>query len=735
MSVDKLQGFACLSYIARRTGIDISVGELDRRYGHFQESTSPSTLISIAREMGLEAKTATEKPASLSRFRRILPALLVMADGSLAILQEVLNSGSTGQSLRLISPSTEENGVDATVLVNERQLGAVWNGSIILFKPTKNTQVEGKKFDLNWILAQAYQERSIFRDVAIASFFSTAFALAPPFITMIIIDRVIVNRSTSTLYIIIGTVALLIIFQMILGFVRRVLVQITATRIDGRLSLHVLDRVLKLPMEYFEKTPTGLTLGRLSQLSRIRGFMTGQLFGTFLDMITLIGLVPALIILSWKLSILVLGCALSIFLIVYVYLKPLAAAHAQVVEAESAKNSFLAETLYGMRAVKSLVLEDRRRSEWDARVAKALSASYDWRALSNYPETFAIPFERLMFTGSIILGAAIALSSPTSVAPGALLAFSMLAGRTAQPLIQLARLMSDIGELRGAVSEVAKVMNEPQEDLRAGIGVKLPVRGNINFSSVNFRYSPGATLALSNVTFEIRPGAIFGIMGRSGSGKTTITRLLQGLSPTYDGIIKIDGMDLREMDLHHLRLNVGVVPQENFLFSGTIRENISIARPRAGMHEVIKAAQLAGAEEFIERLPRGYETRLEEGASNLSGGQRQRLALARALIIDPPVLILDEATSALDAESEAIINANLARIAQDRTVICVSHRLSMLVPASAILVMERGSLYDLGTHDQLLSRCDIYSQMWFQQNKHVTPNGHQPYPAVSQLQS
>jgi ATP-binding cassette subfamily B protein len=329
----------------------------------------------------------------------------------------------------------------------------------------------------------------------------------------------------------------------------------------------------------------------------------------------------------------------------------------------------------------------------------------------------------MMFSGSIIFGAAIALSSPTAVYPGSLFAFAMLAGRTAQPLIQLARLMSDWGELQGAIGEVGIVMNERPEDLRLESGLKLPVKGNISFEGVNFRYAAGANLALSGVTFNIKPGAIFGIMGRSGSGKTTITRLLQGLSSNYEGLIKIDGMDLREMDIHHLRLNIGVVPQENFLFSGSIRENIGIASPGATMGQIVRAAQLAGAEEFIERLPRGYETRLEEGASNLSGGQRQRLALARALLIDPPVLILDEATSALDAESEAIINANLARIANERTIICVSHRLSMLVPASAILVMERGKVYDIGRHDELLRRCDIYKHMWYTQNRHIDQSG------------
>jgi len=209
------------------------------------------------------------------------------------------------------------------------------------------------------------------------------------------------------------------------------------------------------------------------------------------------------------------------------------------------------------------------------------------------------------------------------------------------------------------------------------------------------------------------------VMGRSGSGKTTVTRLLQGLNRDYEGMVKIDGMDLREIDLDHLRSNIGVVPQENFLFSGTIRDNISAARPKASFDRIVRAAQLAGAEEFIERLPRGYDTVVEEGAVNFSGGQRQRLAIARALLVDPAILVLDEATSALDAESEAIVNANLLRIAKNRTVIIISHRLASLIMADAILVLERGKFYDVGHHRDLVKNCDIYRMLWKQQNRHL----------------
>jgi ATP-binding cassette subfamily B protein len=473
-------------------------------------------------------------------------------------------------------------------------------------------------------------------------------------------------------------------------------------------------------MDYFERTPTGKTLGRLGNIWQIRNFLTGQLFGAMLDAVPLIGLIPAMLILEWRLALMAFAMAGIIFLIIMFYLTPIGKRTAEVIRAEQAKGSYLVETIYGMKTVKSLALEGKRRREWDRRVADATMARHQLGLLINYPQTLSMPFERLIYSGCLAIGAYVVLSNPGSIDPGALVAFSMLSMRLAAPLIKIAQLQQDLAEARGAVGEVAAVMNMAPEESRTD-GLRLPIVGEISFKDVRFRYSPESPFALDGVSFTVPAGTMLGIMGRSGSGKTTVTRLLQRLNTSYEGTIKVDGMDLREIDLMHLRTNIGVVPQENFLFSGTIRENIAMAKNDAGFADVVRAAQLAGAEEFIERLPRGYDTALEEGATNLSGGQRQRLALARALLIDPPVLILDEATSALDAESEAIVNANLKRMAKGRTVLSISHRLSMLVECDAILVLERGKLYDMGTHEELLNRCDIYKHMWYQQNRHLDP--------------
>ena len=329
------------------------------------------------------------------------------------------------------------------------------------------------------------------------------------------------------------------------------------------------------------------------------------------------------------------------------------------------------------------------------------------------------PLERLAVNGAFAVGVYIALTSNDPVYIGALFAFLMLSQRVTGPLMQMAQLVNQYDEARIAVAIVANVVNQPAEEGRSGHGVRAPLRGDVEFSKVTFTYKGAASPALKDVAFEVAEGTTLGIVGRSGSGKTTVTRLLQRLHSNYDGLIKIGGVDVREYDVDHLRRSLGVVLQESFLFSGSIKENIMMAKSDATFDEVVRAARMAGAEEFIDKLPRGYDTYVYEGSPNLSGGQRQRLAIARALIVDPRILIFDEATSALDPESEAIVTNNLARIGRGRTLIVISHRLSSLVASDAILVMERGSVADVGRHEDLLKRCDIYGELWYQQNRHL----------------
>jgi ATP-binding cassette, subfamily B, bacterial HlyB/CyaB len=706
-----------LASVASRLGVDASVDQLRRRFALDAGEPDTATLIAMARELGLEARVLHMTFAELPRIAQTLPAILRAKNGGALILEDARSDPAKGTVAVIRDPAGAE---DAVLAIDELHLAEVWVGEAILIKRLHSAGDEQQPFGMAWLAGQLLRERKLFGDIALGAIVSTVFAVAPPFIFMIVLDRVLVNHTYSTLNVVVGAILIMLLFETILGYLRRVLTQVATTRIDGRLNLYVVEKLLKLPMDYFEHAPTGRTLGKLGQIWRIRNFLTGQLFGAFLDAVPLIGLIPAMLILEWRLALLAFALAGIIFVIVMVFMKPIGKSHARVIRAEQAKGSHLVETIYGIRTIKSLALEGRRRREWDRRVAESTAAQHALGLMVNYPQTLSMPFERLIYSGCLAVGAYIVLAKPDTISPGALVAFAMLSMRLAQPLVKLAQLQQDLAEVQGAIAEVASVMNVAPEETRSN-GLRLPFKGDVTFSGVRFRYAAGASYALDDVTFTVPAGTMLGIMGRSGSGKTTVTRLLQRLHSSYEGMIKIDGMDLREIDLMHLRTHIGVVPQENFLFSGTIRENIAMAKADASFSDVVRAAQLSGAEEFIELLPRGYDTELEEGATNLSGGQRQRLAIARALLINPPVLILDEATSALDAESEAIVSANLKRMAKGRTVLSISHRLSMLVEADKILVLERGKVYDIGTHEELLQRCDIYKQMWHQQNRHLDP--------------
>jgi ATP-binding cassette subfamily B protein len=361
---------------------------------------------------------------------------------------------------------------DALVALDEGRLEQVWNGQLVLMKKRHRAGDEQQPFGLWWLFSQVMRERAIFRDVSIAALFATVFAVAPPFMVMIIIDRVLVHHSTSTLLVITVAIGLIICFEVILTYFRRRLMEVVTTRIDGRLNLYIVAKLLRLPIDYFEKNPTGLIMSKIARTGQIRHFLTGQLFGTFLDAIPLLGLIPALVILDWRLSLFVFALTGIIFVIVLVFLKPVGRRFGAVIAAEQRKGAHLVETIYGMRTIKSLALEGRRQHEWDARVATALMAQYEYGIFTNYPQTLTMPFERLIYSGSFVLGAYLALYDPGAYGPGALFAFVLLSGRMAGPLVQMAKLMQDMGEAGGAISELSSIMNAPSEDNRAGSGLR-----------------------------------------------------------------------------------------------------------------------------------------------------------------------------------------------------------------------------------------------------------------------
>jgi ABC-type bacteriocin/lantibiotic exporter with double-glycine peptidase domain len=476
-------------------------------------------------------------------------------------------------------------------------------------------------------------------------------------------------------------------------------------------------RVLGLPIDFYERNQAGSIMYRLGHIGRVRDFLTGRVLATLLDAVTLAVLLPVLYLLNPTLTWFTLIAAIIMVLVIVSFIRPVRRVYLRYADAEMDKSTVLVESVRGIRTVKSLGLEPQRNEAWDRTSAAASSWKQELLNLLNWPQTLVHPLDSFMRYGVVLIGVYISLhDSPDA---GSMMAFMMLSGRMSQPIAGLARLMEEMEDVRTSVGMAASVMNEPQEDSRPGMGLRPRFAGAISFSKVDFTYPGAKNQALDGVSFEIPAGSSVGLVGRSGSGKSTITRLLQGINREYEGYVKIDGNDLRSINLTHLRRSFGVVLQENFLFRGTVRDNILAGRPGLTLIDVVRAARLAGAEEFIERMPRGYETVIEEGSPNVSGGQRQRLAIARALIHDPRILILDEATSALDPESEALVNANIARIAQGRTMVVVSHRLSSLTEMDQIIVLDHGCVMDVGPHRDLVDRCPVYRQLWQQQTRYM----------------
>jgi subfamily B ATP-binding cassette protein HlyB/CyaB len=708
---------ASLAIVARHRGVHLSVPQLIHDHQLPSADVAVPELLRLAGSSGLRASRTKLRWRDLFRLGTALPAIVLLRNGNAMVL---LRAEAEGPGRAPVVVLRDPNGSeDAPLILDEARLNAAWLGEVVLIKRDFRLRDQDRPFGFGWVVGQLLQDRRIMRDLGICAVILGVLALGPIMFWRLLIDRVMYYGSLSTFTMLCLAFAVIVSFETIFGYLRRYLVAFVTTRTDVRLWTHVFNKVLNLPIDYFERHPTGEVIRNMHEVSKIRAFLVSQIFGTMLDSVLLVFFIPIMFFFSALMTACVLGVCALICLWMVVMLPAIRRKVQKVVEAETHRGTFLVETIIGIRTVKSLALDARHRHQFDVHTAKVAEARYRQSLTENLVQTVVHPLQSLMTNGVVAVAVYLAVAEKEPMYMGAIIAFMMLTGRVAGPLIEASKSVVQIDEARIAVAFVSDTVNRPPEEGRSGKGVRTPLAGQIEFSELTFRYPGSTTPALDRVSFTIPAGSVFGIVGRSGSGKTTVTRLLQMLHSNYQGLIKVDGNDLRAVDVDHLRSNIGVVLQENFLFRGSIRETIAATKPDAGFEEVVRAARLAGAEEFIERLPAGYETFIQEGSTNLSGGQRQRLAIARALMGNPRILILDEATSALDADSEAIVNANLLRIAQGRTLIVISHRLSSLVGSDSILVLERGGVYDIGRHDELLDRCDIYAGLWQQQHRHL----------------
>lgn len=700
----------CLTAVAQHHGVQINPERLIEQYALGSEEPADGMLLRMANEIGLKAKVGQLGWQALLSQQGVYPLLARLRDGNMVIV--VGARIDTGQ-VAILDPREGPQ----VAMLDEAAFTARWSGAVVFVKREHKLSDPNQPFGLRWFIPEILKQKAAFRDIFIAAVAMQLLALASPIFFQLVIDRVLTHQSVTTLWVLAAGISIALVFDALFGFLRQMLTLAASNKIDIRLTRRTFSHLLSLPIDYFETTTAGVITRHMQQVEKIRSFLTGRLFFTGLDLISLVVFLPILFSYSFRLTLIVLLFTVLIAAIVMAMVPTFQRRLNALYTAEGNRQAMLVETIHGMRTVKALAIEPNQRRNWDQRSAESINMHYRVGQISITGNSVTDFLGKLMPVAIIVVGAQQVFDQTLTV--GALIAFQMLSQRVTQPLIAIVGLVNEYQETALSVKMMGEVMNRAPEG-RAGAGGLRPIlQGEIRFEDVNFRYPGAPGLALDRTAFTIHPGTVVGIVGRSGSGKTTLTKVIQGLYAVQDGIVRFDGIDAREIELSHLRRQIGVVLQENFLFRGTVRENLIITKPDATFEEIAEAAAAAGADEFIERLPQGYDTLLEENASNLSGGQKQRLSIARSLLAKPRILILDEAASALDPESEAIFIKNLSKIAVGRTVIMISHRLSTLVNADSILVMQRGRLVDAGRHEELLTRSDTYQHLWNQQTSHL----------------
>jgi ATP-binding cassette subfamily B protein len=707
-----LAALRCLFLLGLHHGVQIPPEKL----AHASEADTLGSILSVMRDVGLRGKVLKNRRfEDLTTLGSAFPVMAERKTGSWVIVPSTVSTNDGRALIAVLDPVVEQTGI---TLVPREEFEESWSGRILLCKRTYKVTDESQPFGFRWFLPEIVRQGRYFRDVAIAAVMSTLIGFATPLFFQIMIDKVIPHRSYQTLFAVVLAFSVTMLFDATFSYVRQYLMLFASNRIDARLASRTFSQLLRLPMQFFEHSPAGVLLRHMQQTETIRGFLTGRLFQTFLDTLTMPVLLVGLFLYSGMLTFVVLAFASAIAAVIGIMVPTFRGYLTQLYQAEGARQADLVETIHGMRTIKSLALESQRMKSWDGKVANSIRR----RATVGYYGAFAVvitnALQSAMMMTILALGAKLVFDGSLSM--GALVAFNMLSGRVTGPLVQIVTLINEYQQAELSVRMLSHVMDHAPERDPNQRGIRPLITGRLEVENVTFRYHGSVTPALDKVTFTVEEGQMIGVVGRSGSGKTTITRMIQGIATPQEGLIRLSGTDIRHIDLPHLRRSIGVVLQDNILFRGSIRDNIAAGKPDASLHEIMEAARLAGADEFIDRLPMSYETVVEESASNFSGGQRQRIAIARALLLRPRLLLFDEATSALDPESEAIVQKNLSDIARGRTMIIVSHRLSSLVKSDSILVMERGKAIDFAPHATLLQRCEIYRHLWEQQTGHLT---------------
>jgi subfamily B ATP-binding cassette protein HlyB/CyaB len=504
--------------------------------------------------------------------------------------------------------------------------------------------------------------------------------------------------------------AIVSVFEVTLGALRTYVFSHTTNRIDVELGARLFDHLLGLPLAYFASRRVGDSVARMRELENIRNFITGSALTLTIDLFFTFIFLAVMYLYSPLLTWIVIA-SLPVYVIISLILTPVLRRRLDEKFARGADNqAFLVESVSGAETIKAMAVEPQMQRRWEDQLSGYVRASFRAQTLGNIGGQIVQFINKFTLVATLYLGAKSVMAGELTV--GELVAFNMLAGRVAQPVLRIAQLWQDFQQARLSIARLGDILNTQREPAQAGAASLPSIKGEIRFEHVTFRYVANGPAVLSDVSLHVTPGQVIGIVGPSGSGKSTLAKLVQRLYTPEAGRVLIDGVDLGMVDTAWLRHQIGVVLQDNVLFNRSVRENIALADPGAPIEQIISAASMSGAHDFILELPQGYDTIIGERGASLSGGQRQRIAIARALMANPRILIFDEATSALDYESERVIQANMRRIAAGRTVLVIAHRLSTVRGADTLITIERGRLVEEGTHEELLKRSGRYAQLY-----------------------
>lgn len=594
------------------------------------------------------------------------------------------------------------------------ELAKIWDGTAILITK-KGIMDREAAFSFKWFFPTILKFKKEFIQVLIAVFTIQILGILTPVMTQVVVDKVLVHRSMSTLNVLAIGIGIVYIYELILGLAKNYVFTHTTNRIDVMLSFKLFKHLFALPLKYFESRRVGETVARVRELDSIRNFLTGTPLSSMIDLIFIIVYIVVLFFYSKMLTVIVI-CSIPVYAILSAIVTPLFKKRLdEKFETGANTQSFLVESITGVQTVKSYALEPKFEKKWGDLQSDYVKASYKTSMVSATAGTTGQFIQKVFDLLILFFGAKAVMDGNFTV--GQLVAFRMLSGRVSGPVLRLVQLWQEYQQASLSVKRIGDIFNTATEPLNTNQTAMPKINGKIVFDKVHFRYNPQGGEVIKGMSFEIEPGTIVGVVGRSGSGKSTISKLIQRLYIPEGGKISIDGMDISLVNPAMLRKQIGVVLQENFMFNGTVAENISIHCPTASMDQIIHCAKIAGAHDFILELPNGYNTIIGEKGMGLSGGQKQRVAIARAILANPRILIFDEATSALDYESESIIQNNLKEICKGRTVLIIAHRLSTLKDAQKIMVIDKGSLVEYETHENLMAQKGVYCHLYNQQQR------------------